>query len=60
MTQLQDEHRNNIWKVRSAHRHWEVQQQLQGWEAEILQLQQVQTHGKGMLIEEERRQVTML
>jgi len=59
-TQLQNKHRNNIWRVRSTHGHWEVQQQLQGWKAEVLQLQQVWTHSKGILIKEERRQVTML
>ena len=60
MTQLQNKHRNNIWKARSAHGYWESQQQLQGWEAKMLQLQQVWTHGKEMLVEEKRRQATML
>ncbi len=54
MTRLQNKYRNNIWRMRIVHRHWKVQQQFQGWETKVFQLQQVQTHSKGMPIKEKK------
>ena len=55
MTRLQNKYRNNIWRMRIVHRHWKVQQQFQGWETKVFQLQQVQTHSKGMPIKEKKK-----
>jgi len=39
--------------MRTTYGHWEVQQELQGWEAQVLQLQQVWSYGKEMAIGKE-------
>ena len=39
--------------MRTTNGHWEVQRQFQKWEAQVLQLQQVWSYGKGMLIGKE-------
>jgi len=44
--------------MKTTYEHWEVQRELQRQEAQVLQLQQVQSYGKGMLIGKEETRNT--
>ena len=54
MKRLQDKYKSNLWRTKTAHGHWKVQQEFQGWKAEMFQLQQVQIYGEGMPVKEEK------